>query len=126
MPLFQFIGAAIGGSIVIAVASLIWPRISSDPRPPALTRVREMVIETPAGASLANVLGVADESATERINIHDMVSTGTTAVINTVATTAQRAVTNRVLETLASQFNSLPEEDKASFRAQICEPAPQP
>lgn len=126
MPLFQFIGAAIGGSIVIAFASLLWPRISSDPRPIALTKVRDMVIETPAGANLASVLGVADESAAEPININDMVVTGTTAVINTVATTAQRAVTNRVLETLVGQFNGLPEEDKASFRAQICEPTPQP
>lgn len=124
MPLFQFIGAAIGGSVVIAFASLIWPRISSDPRPTALTKVRDMVIETPAGVNLANVLGVADESAAEPINISDLVTTGTNAVINTVATTAQRTVTNRMLETLAGQFNGLPEEDKASFRAQICDPAP--
>lgn len=122
MPLFQFIGAAIGGSVVIAFASLIWPRVSSDPRPPALTRVREMVIETPVGANLAQVLGVTDESAAEPISIGSLVTSGANAVVDTVAKSAQRAVTNRVLETLATQFNGLPEEDKAAFRAQICAP----
>lgn len=122
MPLFQFIGAAIGGSVVVVFASLLWPRVTSQPRPEALTKVREIAIQTPAGLNLAQVLGVTDESGIQPTSINDVVTTGTNAAIDTVTKSAQHAVTTRILETLGKQFNDLPEDEKATFRAQICAP----
>lgn len=122
MPLFQFIGAAIGGSVVVVFASLLWPRVTSQPRPEALTKVREIAIQTPAGLNLAQVLGVTDESGIQPTSINDVVTTGTNAAIDTVTKSAQHAVTTRILETLGKQFNDLPEDEKATFRAQICVP----
>lgn len=122
MPFFQFIGAAIGGSLVIVFASFIWPRVTTDPRPEALTKVREMAIETQAGYNLAQVLGVTDESGIQPTSIGEVVTNGTNAAIDAVTKSAQHAVTTRILESLAKQFNDLPEEEKATFRAQICAP----
>ena len=122
MPLFQFIGAAIGGSVVVVFASLLWPRVTTQPRPEALTKVREMAIQTPAGLNLAQVLGVTDESGIQPTSINDVVTTGTNAAIDAVTKSAQHAVTTRILESLGKQFNDLPEDEKATFRAQICAP----
>ncbi|HLD24551.1 MAG TPA: hypothetical protein VJB96_01405 [Patescibacteria group bacterium] len=122
MPLFQFIGATIGASVVVTIASLVWPKVTSQPRPEALTRVRDVVMQTQMGQGLAETLGVSDEEGVTPVNISDIVTTGTNAAIDTVTKSAQRAVTSRLLESLGTQFNTLPEEEKATFRAQICTP----
>lgn len=122
MPLFQFIGAAIGASLVMSVASLVWPLVTTQPRPEALTRVREIVLQTAAGQGMAQVLGVSDEQNAAPVNVQDAISSGANMVVDAVAKSAQHAVTARVLESLVKQFNGLSEEDKASLRAQICEP----
>lgn len=123
--LFQFVGAAIGASIVMTFASFLWPKVTSEPRPEALTRMRDVVIHTTMGQRLADVLGVSDETQVTQVSIGDTVTYGTNAVIDTISKSAQRAVTAKLLETLGSQFNNLSEEDKIIFRTQICEPSVQ-
>lgn len=125
MQLFQFIGAALGAGAIMALASLVWPKITNQPRPEALTRMREIVLQTAAGQGVAQGLGVMDESNAEPVNVESAVTNGANMVINTVAKSARHAVTARLMESLAKQFNELPEEDKVSFRAQICEPPAQ-
>lgn len=125
MQLFQFIGVTIVVSLVMFVASLVWPKVTNQPRPEALTRMREMVLQTAAGQGVAQGLGVMDESNAEPVNVESAVTNGANMVINAVAKSARHAITARLMESLAEQFNELPEEDKVSFRAQICEPPAQ-
>ncbi len=122
MPLFQFIGATIGASVVVTLASLLWPKVTREPRPEALSRVRDVVIQTQVGQQLAQVLGVTDETNAEPVNLGEVVTSGTNAALNTVAKSAQHAVTSRLLESLGKQFNDLPQVEKEAFRAQVCEP----
>ncbi len=126
MPLFQFIGAAIGASVAISVTSLVWPRVTREPRPEALSRVREVVMQTQVGQGVAQVLGVADEAVVQPLDVNSAVTSGATYIIDSVTKSAQHAVTARLIESVAKQFNELSEEDKASFRAQICVPPPNP
>lgn len=122
MPLFQFIGAAIGATVFVSLTSLLWPKVTSEPRPEALTRVRDVVMQTQVGQGIAQTLGVTDEVGVEPVNVADLVTTGTNAALDTVTKTAQHAVASRLLESVAKQFNELSEEEKATFRAQICQP----
>lgn len=122
MPIFQFIGAVIGGSMVMVFTSLLWPRITSEPRPEALTKIREITIETSVGQNLAAVLGVTDEAGITPTNVNDVVTTGANVAIDAVTKSAQHAVTTRLMETFIKQFNDLSEDEKATFRAQICAP----
>jgi hypothetical protein len=122
MPLFQFIGAAVGASAMVTFASLLWPKVTNQPRPEALTRVRDVVINTQIGQGIAQVLGVTDETNVTPVNLNDVITTGTNTAINTITKSAQRAVSSQLLQSLAKQFNELPEEEKATFRAQVCEP----
>lgn len=123
MPLFQFLGAALGAGVVISFISIAWPRISADPRPELLTKVRETVVETSPGRSLAEVLGVTDETGVSPVSVSSLITTGTNAAVDMVTRSTQKAVTGKILETLGTQFETLSEEDKASFRAKICVPA---
>lgn len=123
MPLFQFIGAAFGAGLMLAVTSLVWPRITSDPRPPALTKVRDVVMTTAVGKNAANVLGVTDESKITPVSVTTLVTEGATAALDGVAKTAQHNVTTKLIESLGKQFDSLPEDEKKTFREQICQPA---
>lgn len=120
--MFRTIGAVIGGVLVVAVMSVVWPRFSTDPRPEALTRVHDAVLETPLGMNLENVLGVSADSSGQPMSVSAVVATGTNAVVDAVKKSAQRAVTSKILESLAGQFQHLTDEEKAAFRAQICEP----
>ena len=105
MPLFQFIGATIGASVVISLASLVWPKVTSEPRPEALNRVRDVVMRTQVGQGVAQVLGVTDETGAAPIDVRSAAVTGTNMVIDSVTKSAQHAVTTRLMESLAKQFN---------------------
>lgn len=121
MQTVRIIGAVIGGACIVAVLSVVWPIFSEDPRPEALTRVYGAVIETPLGQNLESVLGVASG---EPLSVSSVVTTGTSAVVDAVTKSAQRAVTSKILESLAGQFEHLTQEEKEEFRALICEPIP--
>lgn len=122
MQMFRIIGAVVGGALVVSVMSIVWPRFSADPRPEVLTNVHNTVIETPLGQNLENILGVGDDAPGEPQSISAVVATGANAVVDAVAKSAQHAVTSKILESLAAQFQRLTEEEKAEFRAEICEP----
>jgi hypothetical protein len=122
MPMFQFIGAALASVIIASFASIAWPKFTSQPRPEALTQVRNIVIQTEAGRGVAYVLGVTDEKSAEPVSIASYAATGVNSVVNTVTTSVQEAVTAKVIEQLIGKFNQLPKEQQDAFRTQICKP----
>ena len=122
MPLIQFVGAAIGSAVIISIASLAWPRITTKPRPPALSKVRDIVIETKVGKEVADVLGVADETNVAPVNVGTLVASEGSTIVSNLGTAAQNAVTSKLIEQLTSQFDKLPEQQKAEFQKRICQP----
>ena len=123
MPLFQFIGAALGAGVMLSLTSLIWPRVTIDPRPPVLTKVHDVVLQTEVGKNAAMVLGVSDESQVHPVSLPLLVQEGATAALDGVVTTVQHNATSKLMESLAKQFEKLPADEKAAFRAEICQPA---
>lgn len=124
MPLIQFIGAAVGVGTIAVLASIIWPRISADPRPAPLNTVHEAVIQTEQGKELENTLGVSDEQVMHPVDLGTLISNGAQGVVNQISNSAQHAVTVKLLETVSGQFEQLSDEDKETFRAQVCNPTP--
>lgn len=122
MALVQYIGVALGASVFVSFASLVWPKLTSQPRPQPLTQVREVVIQTPLGAQVANVLGVTDEVNVTPVHVGTFVAEQANAAVVTVQKSAQRAVTSRVLHQLAGQFDQLPEDQKVEFQKLVCDP----
>lgn len=123
MPVLQFIGAAVGAGAVVIAASLLWPRLSPDPRPDALTKVHDVVLETKAGQDLANTLGVSDESTIQPVSVSSLASSAVQNVVTTVSSQAQSAVTTHVLEVVVKQVEQLSPQEQEKFRQLICAPA---
>ena len=123
MSFFQFVGAALGAGLMIAITSLVWPRITKDPRPDSLTKVRDVVLTTEVGKNAAQTLGVTNESTVEPVSIATLVVDGAASALQGVAKTAGHTVTAQLVGSLAKQFDSLPEDEKETFRSQICQPS---
>lgn len=122
MPLIQYVAAALGSAVVISIASLVWPKVTAQPRPKQLTQVREMVMQTQVGQNMAQVLGVTDEASVKPMSVGEFVQEQATAVVSNVADSAQHAVTSQVLVQLSRKFNELPKDQQEQFRAFICVP----
>ena len=122
MPLIQYVAAALGSAVVISIASLVWPKVTTQPRPKQLTQVREMVMQTQAGKNMAQVLGVTDEATVKPMSVGEFVQEQTAAVVSSVADSAQHAVTSQVLIQLSKKFSELPKAEQEQFRSLICTP----
>lgn len=112
MPLFQFIGAALGASAMVTLASFVWPKVTSQPRPEALSKVYEVVSQTPIGQSIEQVLG------DQTVDVQEIVASKAAEAVTSVTNSVKR-------NTVLKMFEALPDEEKAAFRAAICEPAEQ-
>ena len=126
MPIIQYVAAAFGSAVVISVVSLVWPRVTAQPRPKQLTQVREMVMQTDVGKNMAQVLGVTDEGGIKPVSVGEFVAEQATVVVSNVASSAQQAVTSQVLSQLAKKFTELPKEEQEQFKALICAPPVSP
>lgn len=122
MQVLQFIGAAVGAGAVIIVTSLLWPRVTADPRPEPLTKVHDAVLETKAGQDLANTLGVSDETSIQPVSVSSLASSAVQNVVTSVSTQAQSAVTTHVLEVVVKQVEQLSPDEQEKFRQLICAP----
>lgn len=123
MALLQYIGVALGSAVMLSFVSLIWPKVTVEPRPKQLTQVRNIVIQTPVGKEAARVLGVSDESNIEPASIGELVAQQANMAVTTVQKSAQRAVTSRLITQLAAQFEQLPKDQQQEFQELICEPS---
>lgn len=107
--LFQFIGAMIGTGVMVSLASLVWPKITNQPRPELLTRVHDVVVETPLGKNIEGVLGE------QTVNMSEIVSSAANTAVTSVTKSAKQSV-------ILKMFESLSEDEQEEFRAQICTP----
>ncbi len=100
--------------------TLLWPRLTTSPRPPALEQVNQFVRETEAGAEAARVLGVADEGLVEPLTAKSVLNSVTENVSRVVQEKTQEIVTRQVVNQLISQFDKLTGEQKLVVQEAVC------
>lgn len=122
----QFLGAAVSVGFVVITASLAWPRVSTSPRPDALQKVRDVVMETDSGKRFADVLGVADESSVSTVSVPGFIAGVAGNVASAVTAHVTDSLRAKVLESIVKQFNELPADQKEMVRTQICAPPSAP
>ncbi len=66
--MMNFLFALIVAAVSASGGSLLWPRLTSVPRPQLLQQIHDFVIHTPMGTQAATVLGVADEANVEPLD----------------------------------------------------------
>lgn len=104
--------------LTLSGGSLVWPKITSAPRPQLLQEVHDSVIKTPIGAQAAQVLG------SEQINIGHVVTTAWNGIKNTVEKRAQTILMSQVTAQLMSQYEKLPRDQQKTLQEIICHSSP--
>lgn len=118
----KFILASLSTGAIIVTASLGWGRFSTNPRPEPLTKVHDIVIETPIGRKLANTFGVSDETNVEPINISSVAAEVAGSVGLEVQKRAQSAVLSTVVGQLIRQYGQFSTEQQKEIQTLICQP----
>lgn len=108
--------------VTLSGGSLLWPRVTSAPRPRLLQQVHDTVIKTPAGAQAAAVLGVSDDTGVQPINLGEIAGT----IGNSIKTAAQKRATTiimaQVRNQLMNQYQKLPTDQQQELQQIICRP----
>lgn len=122
MGLPQFLLTFFASAVTVSGLSLVWPKLTDKPRPEPLSRVREIVMQTPFGANAANILGVTDEATAEPINVSSAAASIAGSVTSTVTQRVQQAIGQQFVTQLVRQYDRLPDEQKQQVRDAICQP----
>lgn len=118
--MLRFVLTLFAAGVIVSGVAIAWPRLTSQPRPEPLTRVNDIVKNTPVGKNIANVLGISDNESVEPINIASVASSLSASLIKAAEDRAARIVVTQAVRQLASQFDGLPENDKKQIQEFIC------
>ena len=118
--LFQFLAALLSASVVVGGTSLLWPKLTTAPRPKQLAAVREVVLRTPIGQQAATVLGVADETNIEPINVSSLAGSLAQQAAGAVTDKVTEQVTSRAVSQIVSQIDKLPQDQRQALEQAIC------
>ena len=106
--------------VTISGGSLVWPRVTSAPRPQLLTQVHDSVIKTPIGAQTAQVLGVSDEQNIQPINLGQVVGNIGNSIKTAAQNRAQTIIMAQVMGQLTNQYERLPKDQQIQLQQIIC------
>lgn len=118
--LIRFILTLISTAVVVSGTSLAWPRFTTAPRPKPLEQFHNAVVQTPVGAQLEQVLGTSDNkiNLTEQIkNTAGQVITNATKVVEEKT---KEIVTNRIVDQLITEWNTISPETQKELKETIC------
>ncbi len=118
--MIQFILTFFMAVVTVSGVAIAWPKFTSQPRPEPLSRVNDIVKNTPVGKNIANVLGISDNESVEQINIASVASSLTERIAQTVEDRTSRIVVTQAVRQLASQVDKLSSEDRKQIQDLIC------
>ena len=121
MPLIlKFIISLVSTLAVVAGTSLVWPKLTSYPRPEPLTQVRNMVLTTDIGRNVAQTLGVQDEQAVVPVDVGTVAGSAISSAAANVQQKAGDAVTREIILQIVKKIETLAPDQQESIKEQIC------
>ena len=122
MPLIvKFIISLVSTLTIVAGASLVWPKLTSSPRPEPLTQVRNMVLTTDIGNSIAQTLGVQDEATVTPVDVGSVAGAAISSAAADVQQKASSAVTREVIIQIVKKIETLAPGEQQAIKEQICQ-----
>lgn len=118
----QLILAVVVFGVTLSGGSLVWPRVTSAPRPQLLEQVHDAVVKTPVGSQVAKVLGVTDEYTIQPMNLGAAAGDIGNSIKTAVQNRAQTIIMSQVRQQLTNQYNKLPKDQQQEFQNIICKP----
>lgn len=119
MSSLQFVIASIGSALIISAVSLLWPKFTAKPVPPALTQVKNVVEQTSLGRQAAQVLGVSDAAPTP-VDLQQWAAQQGNAILGNITNSAQQVVITSVVRQIAGQIDKLSPDQKQQLQEVIC------
>ncbi len=116
-----FLAVAVFG-VTVSGGSLVWPRITSAPRPQLLQQVHDSVIKTPVGQQAAQVLGVSTDENVQPINLGQVAGNAANALKSAAQQRAQTIITAQIVGQLSSGYEKLPKDQQQALQQIICSP----
>ncbi|MDO8451400.1 MAG: hypothetical protein Q7S76_00855 [bacterium] len=107
--------------VAVGIGSLVWPKLTANPRPEPLENVYDIVSKTSLGREIENVLGVTDQQETP-VNIGSVAATLAGSAAHALEEKAQSIVVSQALMQIANQFDNLPEDQKEQIQEALCKP----
>jgi len=117
-----FISSVVSATILVLI-SLLWPRLTTNPRPSVLQTVHDYALKTPIGIQTASVLGVSDESAVEPINPEQLVLDVVTETQDAVSERIDYIIMSQIAHQLQNRIDQLNPRDKEILYQTICKDA---
>lgn len=108
--------------VTVGAGSLLWPKLTSKPRPQTLNQVRDIVLQIPVGKQAAETLGVVDESAVRPINVSSVAAGLVNTIVSSVEQRAQTIVASQITTQIIKQYEQLPLEQKREIKETVCKP----
>lgn len=108
--------------VTLSGGSLIWPKVTRAPRPEALQQVHDIVIKTPQGAQVAQILGVTDDKSVQPINFGQIATTAWNGIKNAAEKRTQTILMSQVTAQLTNQYEKLPKDQQRELQQIICKP----
>ncbi len=120
----QLVLAALVFGVTLSGGSLVWPRVTSAPRPQLLQQVHDTVIKTPAGNQVAQVLGVTDDKSVQPVNLGQAANNAWNGIKNAAQKRVQTIIMSQVTAQLTSQYGKLPKDQQKTLQEIICTSSP--
>lgn len=119
MFLIRFIGAAVISSLTLVGGSIIWPKLTSQPRPELVEKVYDSVKETTLGVQVEALLGDTDQASLSG-SVASVAGTVANQVAQDVQKKSQEFITEKVVEEVLKRFETLPEKQQEQVRQSVC------
>lgn len=117
-----FLAVAVFG-VTLSGGSLVWPRVTTSPRPQLLQQVHDMVIKTPVGSQAAQVLGVSDDARVQPINLSQIAGNIGNSLKSAAQRRAQTIITAQIVGQLSNGYDKLPKDEQKQLQQIICAPS---
>ncbi len=118
-----FLAVAVFG-VTLSGGSLVWPKVTSAPRPQLLQQVHDSVVKTPVGSQVSRVLGVTDDKNVAPINLGNIANDAWNGIKNAAQKRAQTILMSQVTAQLTSQYEKLPPDQQKTLQEIICHSSP--
>lgn len=120
---FQLVLAVAVFGVTLSGGSLVWPRVTSQPRPQLLQEVHDAVIKTSTGEQAAQVLGVSTDQNVQPVNLGQIAGTIGNAIKSAAQKRAQTIITAQIVGQLSNGYDKLPKDQQTALQQIICKPA---
>lgn len=121
-PIIRFVLVAAGTASVVVVVALLWPKLTSQPRPEVLQAVRDSALTTEVGQEAAKVLGVEKEENVKPININSAIASVAGTVTTAVQGKTKEIIAQQVSSQIVNQYTQLPAREQQQVQELICKP----